>query len=109
MTASEAKRRARLEADARRLGVAPITLEMSEAVPTKLIQDLVKDFRSPTQPSSMIETPKAEPRVVKANETPIGPPPGISIIDQMCDDADRKERIQNMANTLDLARKLRQG
>lgn len=45
MTIDEARNRARLEADAKRQGLTPNALEMSRAVGTDLIRDLVRDNR----------------------------------------------------------------
>jgi hypothetical protein len=62
MSLTDARRRAALEAEARRLCLDPVTLEMSEAVPTSLVRDIVNDSRrGVTEPRSMIEQSKAEP------------------------------------------------
>jgi hypothetical protein len=76
MSLTDARRRAALEAEARRLCLDPVTLEMSEAVPTSLVRDIVNDSRrGVTEPRSMIEQSKAEPKPVQSAERPIEPRP----------------------------------
>jgi hypothetical protein len=65
----DARRNADIEARARRMGIEPWVLEMSEAVPTELIREIVADNRKPpTLPIVPAESPKpgsgwVEPRV----------------------------------------------
>jgi hypothetical protein len=65
-------KQAELAAEAKRRGLSEATLEMSRAVPTDLVRDLVADFRTPPPgPSSIIKTdPKAETRRTTSTSEP---------------------------------------
>jgi len=106
MTIKDATDRAKLEADARRLGLAPNTLEMSRAVGTDLIRDIVADGRrhSPVQPRGMLPDPQTS---VSASRPPIGTngwiepatikdwrPPGLAVMDRMMDAQDAIDRAE---------------
>jgi len=95
MSMEEARRRQALEAEARARGLEPWQLEMSRAVDDKLMREIVADSRrGVSQPSSLIEEPKAEP--AKRGTGWVEPRPldvpGIQYVDQLCDAADAAER-----------------
>lgn len=96
MTVADARKRAELAAEARRLGIAEWQLEAMRAVPGDLVRDLVSDFsHGPAQPSSQIAKPDRGPRPASvAVERPLEPPPGIKIIDALCDAQDVKDRAK---------------
>jgi len=72
--------------------------EMVAAIPDRQIASIVRELRlGPAQPSSMTKPVATEPPKVIGkhgwlDERKLEPPPGISLIDQMCEAADRKER-----------------
>jgi hypothetical protein len=105
MSVEEAKRQAELEAEARRRGLEPWQLAAMRAVPVDLVRDLVADSRrGPSQPSSMVTKPEA-PAAPKGNgwaePTPLGPPPGVALIDRM---VDVQDGIDRAARERELAR-----
>jgi hypothetical protein len=106
MTIKDATDRAKLEADARRLGLAPNTLEMSRAVGTDLIRDIVADGRrhSPVQPRGNLPDPQTS---LSAARPAIGEngwvdppaiadwrPPGLAVMDRMMDVQDAQDRAE---------------
>jgi hypothetical protein len=108
MTIKDATDRARLEADARRLGLAPNALEMSRAVGTDLIGAIVRDHvgrPSPVQPRGML--PEAPRDSNHASRPPVGTngwieppsindwrPPGLAVMDRMMDAQDALDRAE---------------
>jgi len=73
---------------------------MIDAVPDRLMSDLRADALKPnpmaisggiTKPAAT-EPPKTIGKNGWIDQRPLEPPPGISIIDQMCEAADRRER-----------------
>jgi len=102
MSMSEALARAQLEAEAKRLGIQPWELEMARATPTNVVRDVVRDLRNgPAQRSSgMGEEPAKARQGAVAVERPLRPPPGLSLVDQLCDlqdRIDREERARQLA------------
>jgi hypothetical protein len=70
---------------------------MVAAVPEGLMRDLRADALKPNPVTGSMTRPETEPpRVIGSkgwiDPRPLGPQPGISIIDQMCEAADRRER-----------------
>ena len=64
-----------------------------EAVPDTLMRAIVDDNRSRPSSSSMLPSdPDHRRRSSVAIERPLAPPPGLKIIDQMCDVADELDR-----------------
>jgi hypothetical protein len=72
------------------------------AVPTDLVQDLVSDFRrGPAKRSTPIAT---KPETVRSSglavERPLAPPPGVNLVDRLCDaqdvldQAERSEKLR---------------
>jgi hypothetical protein len=79
--------------------LSPTTLAMMEAVPDKLIREIVHDNRrSYTAPSSMAATPdvvkEEEPWKHKAADIPLKPPPGVDRCDQMMNQQDAIDRAE---------------
>jgi hypothetical protein len=96
MSVEDAKRQAALVAEARRRGLQPWELEMSKCVDDKLMRDIVNDFRQgPSKPSSLAG-PGPEPKKGTGwqDEIPLKPPPGIGLVDQLCDAQDRKDKAE---------------
>jgi|SRR6186997_146337 hypothetical protein len=81
---------------ARRLGVQPWQIEMMQAVDDSHVRDLVNDFsRGPAAPSSLTETPGVAPRTSgPAVEVPLAPPPGVTLVDALCDAQDAVDRAE---------------
>jgi hypothetical protein len=69
--------------------------DMERATPTSLVRSIADDFRrGPAGPSSIAGARSVnEPRVPSGGTVEVRPPPGINYIDQMCDHADRQEKI----------------
>lgn len=106
MTMQDARNRERLEAEARRAGLTPTALEMSRAVGTDLIGDIVRDSRrsNPVRPSGMLPDQQTS---LSASRPPIGEngwvsppaianwkPPGLTIMDRMMDTQDAIDRAE---------------
>ena len=101
-------KQAEIAAEAKRRGISEATLEMSRAVPTDLVRDLVSDFRrGVSQPSSIASPPKVEIETRRATSTsePVSlMVPGLRWIDQQCDVADaiaRRRRARELAGLPD--------
>lgn len=107
MTMKDATDREKLEADARRQGLTPTALEMSRAVGTDLIGDIVRDHigrPSPVRPSGMLPEPgtsvtRSRPQIGKGGW--IDPPtvrdwrpPGLAVMDRMMDQQDALDRAE---------------
>ena len=88
-----------LEAEAKRFGIEPWKVEMSRAVPTNLIQDVVRDFRNgPAQPTSLVEKPSSPEPAQRSgwiDNIPLRPPPGVGLCDMLVDAQDAKDRAAN--------------
>jgi hypothetical protein len=92
-----------LEAEAKRRGISVTTLKMLEAVPDEVIRAIVSDGRKGISRSTSMIAPehqraeRSEPvrRGTGLSEPkPLQPPPGIALIDAMCEVADAKERAE---------------
>jgi hypothetical protein len=87
-----------IELEARARGLDAYKVRASNAVGDRLVADLVSDFRRPvSQSGSMIPDRARAPEPQKkgdgwAEPAPLKPPPGIEIIDAMCDAQDRVDR-----------------
>lgn len=90
----DAKRRAELEARARRAGLEPFAVQMADAVGTDLIRDLVRDSRrqsphkfDPLPPKPSDTEPKADGDVAAraAQPKPYRLPAGTAVHDRMVD------------------------
>jgi hypothetical protein len=91
-----------------RVSMSPATMrEFAEAVPTSLIRDVVRDNRAPQGPSSagasgQLTKTSSNPGIPGSNtsgwlrETPLGPPPGISYVDMLCEVDAERQRGQAM-------------
>lgn len=72
MTIEDARNREKLEADAKRQGLTPTALEMSRAVGTDLIRDLVRDNRRSVHERSGINPPLQDARATAYAKPPVG-------------------------------------
>jgi hypothetical protein len=79
--------------------------EMARAVPDSMMRDIaMRDGRAPTGPSAQGVVPSSQPlsnvRVGGGGTsgwrapTPLGPPPGVAILDQIMDHEDAKDRAE---------------
>jgi hypothetical protein len=89
LTAETAEDKFDVEAEARRRGIEPYQVRAAQAVPNRLVRDIVADaYRGISQSASMLP-PSREPPKPKGtgwvDAAPIGQPPGVKIIDQMCE------------------------
>jgi hypothetical protein len=87
-----------------RMSMAPSALRaMVEAVPDRVLRDIVRDNRAPTGPTGAIPNSQQSSGgggsanvpgsgTGWAREIPIGPPPGIRYVDQQLDAQDQKDR-----------------
>jgi hypothetical protein len=70
--------------------------DMQRAVPSRLVSDLVNDFRrGPAGPSSIAgaRSVNEPPRAPSGGTVEVRPPDGLRWIDQMCDHADRQAQV----------------
>ena len=71
-------------------------IPMVEAVPDKLMAEIVNDFRHGVpSPKSMATTPGApqeEPWKHAASDVPLRPPPGVDICDRIMDAQDARDK-----------------
>ena len=77
--------------------LSPTTLAMMNAVPDKLIREIVHDNRRSFRvPRSMAETPDAPPPEPMNRPSVVEPlslkVPGIALVDQLCDAQDERDR-----------------
>ena len=79
--------------------------EMARAVPDSMMRDIaMRDGRAPTGPSAQGVVPSSQPLSnVRTGgggssgwrePTPLGPPPGVAILDQIMDHEDAKDRAE---------------
>src|SRR5260221_4662983 len=69
---------------ARKAGMPEWMQEMSEAVPTSLVQDIVADGRRSMTPSSLAKSgPEPKKGTGWQEEIPLKPAPGIGLVDQL--------------------------
>jgi hypothetical protein len=77
-------------------GLQPYQVRANRAVPDRLIRDLVADARKGiSQSASMIpdrQRSEDKPRAPSGGTVEIKPPPGIDIIDRMCEAQSRADR-----------------
>ena len=97
----DARRQASLAARAKALGLSEATLEAAEAVPTKLVRDIVNDFRGGlSQPSSIApKKPAPEPTAKGTgwqDNQRVTQPEGIKYIDAMCDTQDALDLVEKL-------------
>ena len=93
---------AMLEREAKRLGVTVTELKMREAVPDNVVRDIVNDGRKGISQSTSMLVPEHHKRAERSeplrrgNDEPrqLQQPPGISLIDAMCDVADARDRAK---------------
>jgi hypothetical protein len=88
----------RLAAEARRLGIQPWQLEMSRAVGTDLMRDIVRDHRGGAQrPVSVLQS-GPEPVVERGSgwvePRPLESPAGVAICDRLVDVQDALDRAE---------------
>jgi hypothetical protein len=98
----------RLEIEAKRHGLDPVTYEMSRAVPTDLVRDLVRDGRQFARarsdfvkPADPGRTPQAPPPAI-----PLGPMAGQSLADAMCEAQARRDAQEEIARRVSIANTL---
>jgi hypothetical protein len=71
---------------------------MVEAVPDRMLREIVRDYRAPTGPTTMVPRQGGGPANVPgsgtgwAEPTPLGPPPGVAQADRLMDAQDAKDR-----------------
>ena len=91
-------RQAALAAEAKRRGISEATLEAAKAVPTDLVQDLVRDFRRGLSPPSSIAGAPTVQRKQKGSgwsePLPLTNPPGVDLADRLMDQQDQIDRIR---------------
>jgi hypothetical protein len=80
-----------------RHGRAEWQLDAERAVPTSLVRDIVGDaYRGISQSASLIpprQRAAEEAPIPSGGIAPLAQPPGIAIIDAMCEAADKRDRI----------------
>jgi hypothetical protein len=97
----------RLEIEAKRHGLDPVTYEMSRAVPTDLVRDLVRDGRQFYRGRSDFNRLAGDPTPTKPLEPiPLGPMAGQSLADAMCEAQARRDMEEELARRMDIAIKL---
>ena len=94
------------------MGASPVQQAMLNAVPDRLMADIVNDQRrGVSPPSSLATTPGDPPRPARpgtgwADPAPLGPPPGTRYVDALCDAADAKDRAERIVDAaIDRARR----
>ena len=100
MTINDERNREKLEADAKRLGLTPTALEMSRAVGTDLIGDIVRDNRRsmhersgilPPQPAAPAKPPVGQGGWIEPPQVRDWKPPGLAVMDRMMDAQDARD------------------
>jgi hypothetical protein len=93
-------------AEARLRGIQPYQVRAAGAVNDHLMRQIVSDFRGPRPQSGSMIPPRQRdegpPRAASGGTAPLRQPPGIDIIDRMCDAqarADRAAAIRQQAET----------
>jgi hypothetical protein len=91
-----------LEAEAKRRGISVTQLQMQMAVPDDLIRDIVADSRKGiSQSASMISTSERAEPPRRTNgwieAKPLAPPPGIALVDRLCEAQDARDRRRRKA------------
>jgi hypothetical protein len=99
----------RLEIEARKRGLDAVTYEMSRAIPTSVVRDLVNDARAFAQQNKLSRGREPTPQLGPIDPTPLGPPVGLNIIDRLCEAQAKRDADEELARRLDLARRLKGG
>jgi hypothetical protein len=95
MSVSDELEKQRRAAEARAQGRQEWELEAERAVPTSLIRDVVGDaYKGISQSTSQLLPSRTQekPRPASGGTMELKPPPGIDIIDRMCEAQDRADR-----------------
>ena len=90
---------AMFEMEAKRRGLTITELKMLNAAPDSLLRDIVSDARKGiSQSTSMIPTTEREPvRRVRGGwiePRELQSPPGIALVDRLCEAQDAKDRLK---------------
>jgi hypothetical protein len=105
MTIADEVELQRLREEAKARGVEPWQVLAMRATPDNLIRDLVADSRTRvSEPRSMaapMQSSEPEPWRSNAAEVPKGPPPGISLIDAMCDAQDKRDHAATIRRAIE--------
>jgi hypothetical protein len=67
-----------------------------ENVGDRLMQDIVRDLGHGPARLPSVHPDSQSPRPAVAGETPLKPPSGVALIDQLCDAADAQDRLQKI-------------
>jgi len=72
-------------------------LRMAQALSSDVMRDIANHARRSSRPGTLIDGTDAKPKLKPDapqgdGVTPLRPPEGISIIDQLCDEQDRRDR-----------------
>jgi hypothetical protein len=97
LTSETAQDKYDVEAEARRRGIEPYQVRATQAVPDRLVRDLVADaYRGISQSASMIP-PFREPAKPKGtgwvDAAPLTPPSGTEHIDRMVAEQSRRDKL----------------
>src|SRR5262249_26160250 len=76
-------------------------IRMAQALSSDVMRDIANDARRSSRPGTVIDGTDAKPKPKAEGPkgdavTPLCPPEGISIIDQLCDEQDRRDRAALM-------------
>src|SRR5215472_2196752 len=76
-------------------------IRMAQSLGADVMQDICNDARRSSRPGTVIAGTDAKPKLKDEEPkgdgvTPLRPPEGISIIDQLCDEQDRRDRVALM-------------
>ena len=89
---------AMLEREAKRRRITVTELLMFNAVPDNVVRDIVGDARRGISQSQSMLTSRPEPTPTRKSDRgwvepkPLTQPPGISLVDKLCDAQDARER-----------------
>jgi hypothetical protein len=97
-----------VEAEAKRRGIDPYKVRAANAVGNRLVRDLVNDFRRPISQSASPIPPAREKSVRPKGSgwqdaQPVSQPPGIGIIDRMCDEDSKRKRVADIRERVESA------
>jgi hypothetical protein len=106
LTAEMAEDKFNVEAEAKRRGLQPYQVRATQAVGNRLVADIVGDARRGISQSASLAPPIREstkPRGTGWQDVPpVQQPPGVNLIDKMCDAQDRaakaaaiRQRVEN--------------
>jgi hypothetical protein len=107
LTAETAEDKFNVEAEAKRRGLQPYQVRATQAVGDQLIKDIVADARRGISQSASPIPPAREKSVRPRGSgwqdaQPVSQPPGVNLIDKMCDAQDRaakaaaiRQRVEN--------------